>query len=89
MPPPLVPVTGLDSIKEWLGPFPSQQQSPGLLHLDWFSSGLPKNKREVKASLFYFEILYTSSSLSHIAAHEKRLRSSAKFALKVCNLSPL
>ena len=36
----LVPLTGLDLIKEWPGPIPRQQQSPGLLHFDLFEPHL-------------------------------------------------
>ncbi len=35
----LVPLTGLDLIKEWPGPFPGQPHAPGVLHLEWFESG--------------------------------------------------
>ena len=42
----MVAEAGLDLIKVWPGPLAGQQQSTGLLHLDWFESRSLRSKKK-------------------------------------------
>ena len=51
----LVPLTGIDLIKVWPGPFPGQQHAPGVLHSDGFDPGI--NKKEMGESRCFLPFL--------------------------------